>query len=202
MTVTSRDYFNSQASCWKDHPEDDEQILCHLRSFGIQPGDRILDLGCGTGRLSPLLSQLTGPSGKVVHADYAFDMLRIGRRKNPANQWVCTDAHRLSFRQGCFDKVVCFSTFPHFKNPGAVLREMHRLLLPGGWMLILHTCCSIRLNEMHSQLEPVISGHRLPRARDLEKLVRQLPFRQISFRENPQLYWLSAQKEIGGKNFI
>jgi len=194
MTRASREYFNRQASSWKSHPEEDELILGHLRRFGIRPGERVLDLGCGTGRLNPLLCQLTGYSGKLVQADYAREMLQVGRQKNPNSQWICADAHRLSFRDDRFDRIVCVSTFPHFKNPRMVLSEIHRLLAPGGWMLILHTCCSIRLNQMHSQMESVIAGHRLPRVVDLEPILHEILFINITFQENPQLYWLSAQK--------
>ncbi|MBN2357358.1 class I SAM-dependent methyltransferase [candidate division KSB1 bacterium] len=194
MPTAHRNYFNQLAPTWSVNPEEDEWILAHLKAFGIVPDDRVLDVGCGTGRLAPLLRCLTGHGGLVVGTDFAEHMLRRARRAGNACDHVCSDACCLAYKSASFDKVICFSTFPHILSPIVALREIHRVLRPGGRLLILHTCCSRQLNEFHAQLNGVVAQDHLPRAQELEKLLRRISFNVVKINENPKEYRVEARK--------
>lgn len=194
MTKHHRDYFNRLASTWKVESADDEILFSYLASFDVKQDDHVLDIGCGTGRLTQLLRRMIGNDGRLVEADFAQDMLCAAKMAHPEAKYVCTDACSMAFVPATFDKIVCFATFPHIREPMMALQEMHRILKPSGRLLILHTCCSRRLNALHSKFDNIIAGDFLPRARELKLSLQRVNFENINIIENPQLYWVDARK--------
>ncbi len=124
-----------------DHTRADEIVdrsfwLRGLVEVGrIRPGERILDLGAGTGRFAKLLSE----ANRVVALDPSWEMLRIARGKGP---FECArgDAHRLPFRADAFDVTVVVMVLHHLADYPAALREAgrvsHRLVLATSDMTI------------------------------------------------------------------
>lgn len=99
------------------------------------PGDRVLDLGCGTGDLA---AALAAAGMRTMGCDIAARMLsRVPR--DPAGQagWVRLDPHwrTLPLRAGAFDAVVAASVLEYVAEPAVVLRECARVLRPGGTMV-------------------------------------------------------------------
>ncbi len=92
----------------------------------LPPFRGVLDLGCGTGRLSRALAT----SGAVVGLDTSAAMLAAARRENPA-RLVQGDAFRLPFADASFDAVVALRLAFHFRELGPLLREARRVLRPG-----------------------------------------------------------------------
>ena len=103
----------------------------------VRPGQRVLDLGCGTGTLG-LRVKLACPGAAVVGLDADARMLRAARRKavraGAAVEFVRGHAQRLPFPDGAFDRVVSGLFFHHLGSDGkrAALAEAHRVLVPGG----------------------------------------------------------------------
>jgi SAM-dependent methyltransferase len=96
---------------------------------------RVLDLGCGTGLLSERLQgELAGV--RVVGCDYSAGMLHHAAARTRRIAWVQGDALRLPFRTATFDAVVSTEAFHWFPDQAAALAEMHRILLPGGRVLV------------------------------------------------------------------
>jgi SAM-dependent methyltransferase len=101
-----------------------------IRLLAPQPGERILDAGCGTGRnLSPLLAAGSRPVG----LDFSLGMLRVARRKFPAAPLVRANLqHAFPFAAASFDAVLCALIGEHLDDLPAVFREIRRTLRPGG----------------------------------------------------------------------
>lgn len=196
MSNAHRDYFNNLAPEWCAKMTDAQEFRDHLIRFGVSFGDRVLDIGAGTGRMSKHLANLVGSDGMVVAEDIADRMLSEGRRvtENRRMHWLCDDVLALAIRNAVFDKVVCFSAFPHFQDPIKALQEMHRVLRPEGKLLILHTCSSYELNAFHASLEGIVCQDVLPKAEEMVPLLKKVGFREKKISETNGLYWVEAVK--------
>jgi SAM-dependent methyltransferase len=101
---------------------------------GVAPGHRVLDVACGTGVLArEVHSRVTASgTGAVVGLDPAPGMLEVARRREPAIEWHAGVAEDLPFPDGSFDVVVSQFGLMFFPDRAGALREMRRVLKPGG----------------------------------------------------------------------
>jgi len=196
MSRDHRDYFNRIASDWNEKMGDNPMFPAYLKQFGISPGNRILDIGAGTGRMTRYIVELVGKDGWVAAEDIAEKMLLEGKKllDHPNAFWICDDVYRLAFKNGVFDKVLCFSAFPHFIDPIASLYEMNRVLVPGGRLLILHLSSSEQLNTFHAGLESPVNRDILPQVQEMELMLQESGFKSVRMVEEEDLYWLEAEK--------
>ena len=102
---------------------------------GVAPGARVLDVGCGTGAATVAAADRAGPGGRAVGLDPNPEMLRVARRK-PGIKWVEGRAEALPFPDAAFDAVVSQFAMMFFEDRVAALREMKRVLVPGGRMAV------------------------------------------------------------------
>ena len=96
-------------------------------------GGRLLDLGCGSG---VVLRCARGSFDKTVGMDLSLGLLRATRSEGEV--LVCGDTAELPFREASFDAVVCFATLHHILEHGPLLREVYRVLRPGGMLYTDH----------------------------------------------------------------
>jgi len=100
----------------------------------------ILEIGCGRGGFSNYLV-LAYPTVRLLYAcDYSESALRIGKSKFswPKITWQQEDIQCLSFRDNTFDTIISCETIEHVQSPLKALAEMHRVLKPGGRLIL--TC--------------------------------------------------------------
>jgi SAM-dependent methyltransferase len=103
---------------------------------GIQPGDRVLDVACGTGVLAREAASRVGPTGAVTGLDLSPEMLAVAARMSPGLRWQQGSAEALPFAEKSFDAVVSQFGLMFFPDPVAGLREMMRVLVPGGRLAV------------------------------------------------------------------
>ncbi|MBU2953369.1 bifunctional demethylmenaquinone methyltransferase/2-methoxy-6-polyprenyl-1,4-benzoquinol methylase UbiE [Marinobacter sp. F3R08] len=110
---------------------------------GVRPGHQVLDIAGGTGDLTMKFSDLVGPSGKVVLADINASMLQVGRgrltdRGYAGNiEYVQADAEHLPFPDNNFNAVSIAFGLRNVTDKDQALRDMTRVLKPGGKLMIL-----------------------------------------------------------------
>jgi len=103
---------------------------------GIGPGDRVLDVACGTGVLTREAAGRAGPGGAVTGLDLSPEMLAVAAGLSPELRWQQGSADALPFPDRSFDAVVSQFGLMFFPDPVAGLREMMRVLVPGGRLAV------------------------------------------------------------------
>jgi SAM-dependent methyltransferase len=97
-----------------------------------RPGERALDLACGTGAVTRRLVERTAPGGQVTGLDPSGPMLGVARGAAPAATFVEGEAGRLPFRDGAFDVATCQQGLQFVPDRVGALRELRRVLHPDG----------------------------------------------------------------------
>jgi ubiquinone/menaquinone biosynthesis C-methylase UbiE len=110
-----------------------------LALMNLQPADRILDLGCGTGWASRRMARVVN-TGEVVGLDVADEMLRRAEQasadiKNVRYTWG--SAEKIPASDNFFTKVLSVESFYYYADQGKALDELRRVMAPGGTMFIL-----------------------------------------------------------------
>ncbi len=112
-----------------------------IAASGVREGHKVLDIAGGTGDLSLAFAKRVGPQGMVVHTDINEAMLSTGRDRlvNEGHMLPTTicDAEHLPFPDGQFDIVTVAFGLRNMTHKDAALREMCRVLKPGGRLLVL-----------------------------------------------------------------
>jgi ubiquinone/menaquinone biosynthesis C-methylase UbiE len=110
-----------------------------LRMAGLRKGERVLDVGCGTGIVTRLAAEQVGATGIVVGIDIDAGMLAVARSVTPAGleiAWREGSAESLPLEDESFDVALCQMSLQFVDDPRKALAEMHRVLRPGGRILL------------------------------------------------------------------
>lgn len=102
----------------------------------IQPGQRVLDVACGTGVLARTVADRVGSTGAVVGLDVNEGMLAVAQRKVPTLEWKQGRAEALPWDGETFDAVVSQFGLMFFEDRRTALQEMMRVLRPGGRLAV------------------------------------------------------------------
>ncbi|MBD9371748.1 class I SAM-dependent methyltransferase [Rhizobium sp. ARZ01] len=108
----------------------------------VRAGNHVLDVACGTGALTLAVASIVGPAGSVVGLDANPEMLDVARKKDTRIEWLEGAAEALPLADDSFDAVVSQFGLMFFQDRPQALREMMRVLKPGG-RLAVAVCDSV-----------------------------------------------------------
>jgi ubiquinone/menaquinone biosynthesis C-methylase UbiE len=120
---------------WQQQLEPAQRLM--LEMADLQPGDAVLDVACGTGLVTFKAAARVGRHGSVVGTDISGEMVEAARHRAAeggcANLWFERgDAEELDFSDASFDVTLCALGLMYVPDPTRALREMRRVLRPGG----------------------------------------------------------------------
>lgn len=150
------------------------------------PGERLLDVACGTG-IAARVAKERVPGAHAGGVDRSADMLAVARASAPGLAWCRADAGALPLADAAFDAVVCQHGLQFFPDKARAVREMRRVLAPGG-RLAISVWRSLDeaplLRELHGiaerHLGPIIDRrHAFGERGALEALLREAGLREI-----------------------
>ena len=110
----------------------------YVRLLGVAPGERVLDVGCGSGAATRTLARRVMPNGRVVGIDACGSLLKIARDLakeagvGESIEFKTGDCRALPFPDASFDCVMAATTLSHVPDPHSALAEMVRVTRPGG----------------------------------------------------------------------
>lgn len=149
-----RAFFSTRAARWDARfPDDGPAYEAAVGRLGLREGDCVLDAGCGTGRALPPLRAAVGRGGTVLGADLTPEMLREAVRsgRNSSAHLLLADACRLPLRDGSLDAVFAAGLISHLAGPDAGLRELARVVRPGGTLALFHPIGRAALAARHGR---------------------------------------------------
>jgi SAM-dependent methyltransferase len=129
---------------------------------GVRPGERVLDVACGTGIVARRAAARVAPGGSVTGLDVNEGMLAVARRASaevrPAVEWRHGDAAALPFADGVFDVVFSEQALQFFPDPVASLREMRRVSAAPGRVAV-SVCRPIEFSPAYAPLADALARH-------------------------------------------
>lgn len=194
MSTKVAEYFDKLAPSWDNcnHGSIEEKEL-FLSPLDIHIGDKILDIGCGTGIITPILASKSG--SKVLAIDISSKMIEEAKRKYPDNEnleFRNIDFYELKERG--FAWIICHNAYPHFLDKEAFIKKLYDSLEKGGHFAICHSLSRARLSK-HHEGEDVSSISRtlLPVE---EEIIPFLPYFSIEYtKDDDSSYWIIGKKK-------
>lgn len=172
----------AREACWHVFTPGEERLVrIFARRWGIRAGDRVLEPGCGAGRLTEKLAAWVGPAGAVLAFDESAAFLRVAARRGlpPQVRLRRGRAQTVQLRAGSFDQVICFNVFPHLVPQAHILRRLVAALRPGGRLWIAHTASREFINAIHRSGPGSIRSHLLPAPRVLSRMMTEAGLQEV-----------------------
>lgn len=187
-------FFNSVAERWDDtrSPNPDKLELL-VNMAGVISGEHVLDVGCGTGVLSPFLKKAVGDTGRITAIDFAAEMIARAAEKNKNLAGVCYIIGDITtFRpEVCFDKIICLNFFPHIADKPAFMRNMKTMLASGGSLIIMHDISRSAVNAVHGS-SAAVKRDVLPTAGAVVAMLHEAGYSVGAVHDNDELYFVKA----------
>ena len=202
---TRKQFFNDHAEAWLDmwyrNPdtgEYDRHLDNFMRLFSLlplKPGDRILDAGCGSGVLVPMILERIGSTGLLYEVDFAEKMIEVNRKLHDADniRFIVSDAALAPVDAESCDIVLCFACFPHFQDKEETLQALTGMLKKGGTLAVVHFESSEGINRHHETCSAVAHDY-LPGREEMLSLFEAAALKVDLFTDEPGFYCVRATK--------
>lgn len=185
-----KEFFNMQASTWdKREKHTEEELDLFIRAYvELEDGNKVLDLGCGTGIITNILYNITNCDVDAI--DISNEMINIAKNKynNDKIHFICDDFYNLNTK---YDHIICFNAYPHFLDVLKFKEKIYEILNDDGKLTIIHNLSRHSLDRHHSgifnisrKLPPIIK----------EAEIYKDKFEILNIIDNDEMILLSMKK--------
>ncbi|HWP59900.1 MAG TPA: class I SAM-dependent methyltransferase [Candidatus Acidoferrales bacterium] len=167
-------------------------VLQRLSTLHLKPNSLVLDLGAGPGTYTRAISKI---GHRCLGLDYSKKVIDAARRRGGNESYVQGEAYRLPFRRNAFDVVICIGVLQSLDRPLQALREINRVLVPDGHLMIDGLNRLFWLHRMRSWREKRIYRQERMRYYDpfaLAREVESLGFGAL------RVSWLAVPEAVQG----
>lgn len=194
VKIEKKEFFDRSAHNWKNIEK--EKIERVIMESEIKKGERICDVGTGTGVLIPFLVEKIGKEGEIYAIDISGEMLKIAKEKNFYKNvyFLERNIEETNFKSEYFDKVICNNCFCHFDNKKKAIMEIKRILKKNGIFIISHTDGREKINQIHKSFSILKRDLILP-AEKLARYIEKFGFKRIKIYDEGSFYFLSFLKQ-------
>lgn len=197
----TRAYFNQKAATWDETvaEKDAGKLERMAERLDIKPGSAVLDIGTGTGVFVPFLLRKIGSNGRIIGLDVAEKMLAKAKAKGFDGNidYLCADVTDIPLENEIFDAVVCYSSFPHFRDKPRAFAEMKRVIKAEGKLFICHTSSRAAINQLHRNI-PAVQNDIIPDENEMQIMLSRAGFTGIEIADGSESYLASARKSRPG----
>jgi ubiquinone/menaquinone biosynthesis C-methylase UbiE len=179
-----------------------------VESAGLSPGERVLDVACGTGVVARLAAERVGTAGHVTGLDVNPGMLAVAHSASTpvAIEWREARAEDTQVPDAAYDVALCQMGLQFFADMGTAMAELSRVLVPGGRLVAsvpgpMPSVFQVLQRGIRDHLSPEIAKFisvvfSLDDARRLEELVAESGFREVSVRRDPRVLRLPPPEDF------
>lgn len=162
----------------------------------MKPGERVLDLGTGSGVLLPHLLRRVGGKGRVLAVDFSWNMIREAAKTAERQNLLLLNAsvEALPVKSQTVDCITCLDTFAHVDGQREALSEMSRVLKRGGRLHLVHSLGRTQLADRHREVGGVVRHDVLPPDSSMKSMMEKAGLKDIRIIDCPDLYLASAKK--------
>ncbi len=191
------EYFNNLSARWDEVTGNDKTRTEKLKEIfeliELPIGSTVLDAGCGTGILFPLIKERIGPDGVIIAIDSAEGMIEESRKRcvNGIN-YITAPIESVTLPRAHIDVILCFAVFPHIENKTQALARCHFFLKETGKLYIFHLADTESLNAFHRNLDAPVRHDVMPDRSTLEKLFSQTGFTMTRYIDREGLNFVEA----------
>jgi ubiquinone/menaquinone biosynthesis C-methylase UbiE len=196
-------FFDTQADQdWADaeySPEETAKIQRLIQETGIKAGTHIVEPGCGTGRLTKILSDTVGLEGRVTAFDISPKMTEKCRSRLEHSRNVeiyLSSTEDFIFEKQVVDMVLCHQVFPHFDDKPLAVRLLANALKPDGKFVVFHFRNSAWINDLHRKAHPAVIADMIPSPQEMKIMFEAAGMKIDTLRDDEQGYFLSASFDL------
>lgn len=192
-------FFDTQATEAWARAEYTNQEIEKLRQamsvLGVFSGMKIFEPGCGTGRLTELLSHRIIPEGSVVALDISQAMLEASRDRLKGSKNVSLimgTMENTNLAADNFDAVICHNVFHHFSDKVAMLRKTAKILKPQGQFLIHHFLGLSEINNPARKMHKMVYQDMMPSFEQMQYMFSLAEMRMTYYSDSDEGFIVRA----------
>lgn len=187
-------FFSQKAENWQGINRECPVYHEVYKSINLKHGSKVLDIGCGTGDLFPILTHL-GTGVKIIGLDMCKEMLkRAGEFAYPDLKLLHGFCEDIPLPSDYIDVIFINDTLPHFDDRELALEEINRVLCSKGELYLIHSSSCQQVNQTHIDLGHPVNSDLLPPVECIVEDLEKLPLKVKTIKDTDNYLMINALK--------